>query len=114
MSRRRNGAGLFNGYWLNMDGTKQRRIFRSEYGELYRLHRLCLEVEASVSSPWRGERRWLPLEGGYAEISFPGIPRFVERWQEEATKAPNPCAAAPLPCEPQMQTPLPASASEAA
>jgi hypothetical protein len=77
MKRRNPNAGLFNGYWLNMDGTKIRRIRQNEYPELYRLHRLCSEVEASVPE-CPVVRRWLPLEGGYAEISFPGVPRFVE------------------------------------
>jgi hypothetical protein len=39
------GPGLFNGYWLDMAGNKIRRIYRSEYGELYRLHRLCAMYE---------------------------------------------------------------------
>jgi hypothetical protein len=30
-------AGLFNGYWYDVDGRKLRRIRRSEYAELYRL-----------------------------------------------------------------------------
>jgi hypothetical protein len=29
--------GLFNGYWLTLDGRKVRRIRRDEYGPLYRL-----------------------------------------------------------------------------
>jgi hypothetical protein len=78
--KRNPNAGLFNGYWLNMDGTKQRRIYRSEYPELYRLHRLCSEVEASAVPT--GVARWLPLEGGYAEIGFAVCaPRFVEAVQ---------------------------------
>ena len=35
-------AGLFTGYWTTLDGKKIRRIYRSEYGELYRLHRKYL------------------------------------------------------------------------
>lgn len=29
--------GAFNGWWLDMAGRKIRRIYRNEYGELYRL-----------------------------------------------------------------------------
>jgi hypothetical protein len=76
MKRRNPNAGLFGQWWLDMEGNRIRRIQRSEWPELYRLHRLCSEVEASV--PECPVRRWLPLEGGYAEISFPGVPRFIE------------------------------------
>jgi hypothetical protein len=41
--KRRNG--LFNGWWLDMAGRKIRRIYRNEYPELYRLHRICSSYE---------------------------------------------------------------------
>lgn len=34
---RKKGPGLFHGFWLDMAGRKLRRIYHSEYGELYRL-----------------------------------------------------------------------------
>lgn len=37
---RRKSPGLFNGFWYTHDGKKIRQIWRSEYGELYRLHTL--------------------------------------------------------------------------
>jgi hypothetical protein len=39
------GPGLFNGFWTTLDGKVIRRIYRSEYGELYRLHRICVMYE---------------------------------------------------------------------
>lgn len=42
---KRKGSGLFNGYWLDMQGKKIRRIYRREYPELYRLHRICSMYE---------------------------------------------------------------------
>jgi hypothetical protein len=39
------GPGLFTGYWLDMKGNRLRRIYRNEYGELYRLHRICSQYE---------------------------------------------------------------------
>jgi hypothetical protein len=44
------GPGLFTGYWLDMKGNRLRRIYRSEYGELYRLHRICREYEKTDAS----------------------------------------------------------------
>jgi len=41
---KRKSPGLFNGFWLDMAGKKIRRIYRSEYGELYRLERLGREL----------------------------------------------------------------------
>ena len=32
-------AGLFSGWWYDMDGKKLRRIRKDEYPTLYRLHR---------------------------------------------------------------------------
>ena len=40
--RRPTRAGLFTGWWTDLDGKKVRRIYRSEYPELYRLHRKYL------------------------------------------------------------------------
>ncbi len=36
---------LFNGFWTTLEGERIRRIYRSEYPELYRLHRLCERYE---------------------------------------------------------------------
>lgn len=75
MPKRSPNAGLFTGYWLDMAGNRIRRIYRSEYPELYRLHRLCLE---SVPSVPLAADRWVRTEGGYAKLSFPGRAEFVE------------------------------------
>lgn len=42
---KRKNPGLFNGYWLDMQGNKIRRIYKAEYPELYRLHRICSTYE---------------------------------------------------------------------
>lgn len=68
---------LFNGYWHDMEGNKIRRIWRKEYGELYRLHRLCVEyekqdvaggggVDSSVHGLPLSERNPFHEEGGLA------------------------------------------------
>lgn len=41
---------LFNGYWLDMDGNQIRRIWRKEYPELYRLHRICSMYERQAKA----------------------------------------------------------------
>ena len=74
--RRNPKAGLFNGFWTDLEGNKIRRIYRSEYPELYRLHRLCSELESTARAAC--SQRWIPTEGGYAKISFPGVPVFYE------------------------------------
>lgn len=51
-SRRNTRQGLFCGYWLSMDGSRQRRIYRSEYAELYRLNSKHADI-ARASSPIR-------------------------------------------------------------
>ena len=42
--RRNPNAGLFNGYWLDTNGKRIRRLVRSEYPELYRLHRIGVDL----------------------------------------------------------------------
>ena len=77
MAKRRSpNAGLFTGWWTDLEGKRIRRIRRNEFPELYRLHRICSEQEASANA--LEAHRWLPAEGGYAKISFPGAPLFVE------------------------------------
>jgi hypothetical protein len=39
VSRRNPKAGLFTGWWTDLDGKRLRRIHRHEYPELYRLWR---------------------------------------------------------------------------
>ena len=45
MSRRPARQGLFHGWWLNLDGTRIRRIRQAEYGELYRLNAKHQDVQ---------------------------------------------------------------------
>jgi hypothetical protein len=45
LSRKPQRSGLFNGWWLDMQGRRVERIKRDEYPELYRLHRICAEQE---------------------------------------------------------------------
>jgi hypothetical protein len=42
-------AGLFTGWWTDLDGTKIRRIYRSEYPELYRLHKKHLALRLGIA-----------------------------------------------------------------
>lgn len=65
--------GLFTGYWKDMSGKRIRRIYRSEYPEIYRLHRLCKEVEAATPSPTTAVYR---VPQGWVRTSFPGVPTF--------------------------------------
>jgi hypothetical protein len=74
-------ASLFNGFWLDAGGNRIRRIYREEYPELYRLHRLCLEVERANGHQ---ARRWYRLDDGYALVTFPGTPRFFAFEEREA------------------------------
>jgi hypothetical protein len=41
-------AGLFNGYWLTLEGERIRRIRRDEYGEFYRLWRRHMDIRLGV------------------------------------------------------------------
>jgi hypothetical protein len=41
-------AGLFNGYWTDLAGKRQRRIRRDEYGELYRLWQRHADIRLGV------------------------------------------------------------------
>jgi hypothetical protein len=45
--------GLFNGWWLDMAGNRIRRIYRNEYPELYRLHRICTAYERQSAKEGR-------------------------------------------------------------
>ena len=44
LMKRNPRAGLFNGYWLDMQGNRIRRIYRTSTGELYRLERKHQDV----------------------------------------------------------------------
>ena len=65
--------GLFHGHFTDLDGKKIRRVRRSEYAELYRLHRLCKEVEAATPAPSSAVYR---VPQGFVRTSFPGVPTF--------------------------------------
>jgi hypothetical protein len=41
-------AGLFNGYWTDLDGKRQRRIRRSEYATIYRIWREHADIRLGV------------------------------------------------------------------
>jgi hypothetical protein len=54
-------AGLFNGFWLTLDGAKLRRIRRDEYPELYRLWEKHADIRLGVrplgmAAPWTVRR----------------------------------------------------------
>lgn len=74
--KRHPNQGLFNGHWLDLNGRKIGRIKRSEYPEIYRLHRLCTEVEAQIGYK---PLRYLKVPSGTAVISWPGAPKIYER-----------------------------------
>jgi hypothetical protein len=39
------GPGLFTGWWTDIEGNRTRKILRNEFGELYRLYRICTQYE---------------------------------------------------------------------
>ena len=73
--RRPTNQGLFPGYWTDLAGKKLRRVRRDEYPELYRIHRLCAEVEASTEPP---TTRYFRTPRGTARVSWPGVPAWFE------------------------------------
>ena len=74
--KRKPNQGLFPGYWTDLAGKKLRRVRRDEYPELYRIHRLCAQVEATIEPP---TTRYYSVAGGTARISWPGVPTWYER-----------------------------------
>ena len=76
--RRKPNQGLFPGYWTDLAGKKLRRVRRDEYPEMYRLHRLATEVEATLEP---SATRYYSVPGGTARISWPGIPTMHPRWE---------------------------------
>lgn len=84
MSRKSKGSGLFNGHWDRVhddEGARKHvRIQRSEYPELYRLHRLCSQIErAGVRGPARHHT-------GESRPAFsPGLAKLEEThlWREQ-------------------------------
>jgi hypothetical protein len=39
------GPGLFPAWWTDPEGKRLKKITRREFAELYRLHRLCTQLE---------------------------------------------------------------------
>lgn len=56
MSRRRKSPGLFNAYWLNMDGSRNGRATRRDFAIAYRLWAEHADIRL-------GKTKLIPLGG---------------------------------------------------